>query len=356
MSNVGEEIDENETITLREDGERDAPPSSNTHLSGGREDSLRLERRNISSAKSQNHDFPWTATDAPRDLENSSKMQSRKYLNKSRERKQEEDDISSGSSFGDICRICHMGGFPPLSDPQPMWEWQSQTVRRVSSEISTLSSYAHLGPLISACKCRGSVALVHAECLERWLTESGHSRCELCGHKYATKRVPRHGIIASVKIWFDTVIATRQMILDTLYLLVTTPLALFSCYVCALALRVLLESGFYEIPWTIIAMLPTCTLTLIAYWGWLITLGRLHSRRWRRFWRNNFVVRLLPDNALEQPERSNNATGFSPSLAGPSPISNVVNLLDNGTLNSARENRDPYPREPDAGASENRAI
>ncbi|XP_024944637.1 E3 ubiquitin-protein ligase MARCH3 isoform X2 [Cephus cinctus] len=224
------------------------------------------------------------------------KISNEKFQNKS------DEDDSSGASIGDICRICHMGGFPPLTNSPPIWEWQNQTARSVDSQMSTLSTYAYLGPLISACNCRGTVGLVHAECLERWLTESGHSRCELCGHRYATKRVPRHSILRSVIIWFRTVIATRQMLLDIIYLMVTTPLALFSCYVCALALRMILESGLYEIPWMIVAMLPTCSLTLVAYWGWLITLGRyinrLHGRRWRRFWRNNFVVRLLPERGL----------------------------------------------------------
>ncbi|XP_034948173.1 E3 ubiquitin-protein ligase MARCHF2-like isoform X3 [Chelonus insularis] len=207
-----------------------------------------------------------------------------------------EDPCSRRNS--DMCRICHMGGFPPVTIPQQIWEWSKQTTTtpRVDSQISNFSTYAYLGPLISACKCRGTVALIHVECLERWLTESGHSRCELCGHKYSTKRVPRHGIFQSIWIWFNTVIVTRQMILDVLYLVVTTPLALFSIYICALTVRIMLNSGFYEIPWIIIAMLPTCSLTLIAYWTWIITIGRLHGRRWRRFWRNNFVVRLLPDD------------------------------------------------------------
>lgn len=123
------------------------------------------------------------------------------------------------------------------------------------------------------------------------------------------------------------------MLLDILYLVVTTPLALFSIYICALALRMILDSGFYEIPWLIVAMLPTCSLTLVAYWSWIITLGRyisryhkslsfisyfspsnfpcsesvwrLHGRRWRRFWRNNFVVRLLPDNPNSSSEENN---------------------------------------------------
>lgn len=64
------------------------------------------------------------------------------------------------------------------------------------------------------------------------------------------------------------------MLLDIGYLAMTTPVAAFSCYVCVLALKTLLRNGFYEIPWMIVAMLPTCLLTLIAYWRWIITLGR----------------------------------------------------------------------------------
>ncbi|XP_076629975.1 E3 ubiquitin-protein ligase MARCHF3 [Colletes latitarsis] len=199
---------------------------------------------------------------------------------------------------GDICRICHMGSHPTMEDNRATRGRQSQVIRGVDSRISNASSYAYVGPLVSACKCRGTVALVHADCLERWLTESGHTRCELCGYKYVTKRVPRHNIFRSVAIWFNTVIVTRQMLLDILYLVVTTPLALFSCYVCALAMTMLLKNGLRDIPWMIVAMLPTCGLTLVAYWGWVITLVRLHGRRWRRYWRNNFVIRLVPNNTI----------------------------------------------------------
>lgn len=27
-------------------------------------------------------------------------------------------------------------------------------------------------------------------------------------------------------------------------------------------------------------------------------MDRLHGRRWRRYWRNNFVIRLVPDNVI----------------------------------------------------------
>lgn len=190
-----------------------------------------------------------------------------------------------------------MGGSSPVSNNKNQSKSQ---VEEKQTRLSAFSSYAYLGPLISVCKCRGTVGLVHADCLEKWLTESGHTRCELCGYKYTTKRVPRHSIYRSLIIWFHTVVATRQMFLDVLYLAVTTPLALFACYICVLALKLLIESGFYQVPWVIVAMLPTCSLTLVAYWAWLMTLGRLHVRRWRRYWRNNFVVRLQTENINNQ--------------------------------------------------------
>ncbi|XP_076295424.1 E3 ubiquitin-protein ligase MARCHF3 [Lasioglossum baleicum] len=229
----------------------------------------------------------------------------------------------------DICRICHMGSFPRAENSRATRRRQHQAVRGADSQTSTVSYYAYLGPLISACKCRGTVALVHAVCLERWLTESGHTRCELCGYKYVTKRVPRHNIFRSIAIWFNTVIVTRQMLLDILYLVVTTPLAIFSCYICALALNMLLKNGIFEVPWMIITMLPTCLLTLVAYWGWIITLGRLHGRRWRRYWRNNFVIRLVPNNvAASEPEASSPELMEESSIFRNSETEETTEILD----------------------------
>lgn len=39
-------------------------------------------------------------------------------------------------------------------------------------------------PLYSPCLCSGSIALVHQDCLETWLTHAHKTKCELCGLKY----------------------------------------------------------------------------------------------------------------------------------------------------------------------------
>ncbi|CAG5041471.1 unnamed protein product [Parnassius apollo] len=81
--------------------------------------------------------------------------------------------LSKSYSIEDMCRICHGG--------------------------DTFSQ--ELGTLISACSCRGTVGRVHIRCLERWLTESGKSRCELCGIRYVTRRVHRYGVPKGLIMW-----------------------------------------------------------------------------------------------------------------------------------------------------------
>lgn len=60
--------------------------------------------------------------------------------------------VTESRTSGDICRICHMGSFSTIDENRTSRERQSQPIRRVESQTSTLSSYAYLGPLISACK------------------------------------------------------------------------------------------------------------------------------------------------------------------------------------------------------------
>ncbi|KAJ8933934.1 hypothetical protein NQ314_013690 [Rhamnusium bicolor] len=68
-------------------------------------------------------------------------------------------DSDSKSSSEYICRICHGG--------------------------------ESMDDLLTPCRCRGTIALVHLKCLERWLKESNHSQCELCQHHYKIIREPR---------------------------------------------------------------------------------------------------------------------------------------------------------------------
>ena len=65
----------------------------------------------------------------------------------------------SGESSGIFCRICHEGDGKE--------------------------------DLISPCKCTGTMGLIHVSCIEKWLSQAGTSKCEICGFEYVTEKTPR---------------------------------------------------------------------------------------------------------------------------------------------------------------------
>lgn len=65
----------------------------------------------------------------------------------------------SVSSDGPFCRICHEG--------------------------------ANGESLLSPCGCTGTLGAVHQSCLERWLSSSNTSYCELCHTEFAVEKRPR---------------------------------------------------------------------------------------------------------------------------------------------------------------------
>lgn len=67
--------------------------------------------------------------------------------------------FTPSSSDGPICRICHEGG---------------------SGES-----------LLSPCDCTGTLGTVHKSCLEKWLSSSNTSYCELCHTEFVVERRPR---------------------------------------------------------------------------------------------------------------------------------------------------------------------
>ncbi|KAL5495309.1 hypothetical protein ACEPAI_772 [Sanghuangporus weigelae] len=71
------------------------------------------------------------------------------------------------------------------------------------------------GRLIRPCYCRGSIAYIHVECLQRWRRESQSAfyRCPQCHYKYRTARTSVLGlaenpvIIASLSVFLFTCLA-----------------------------------------------------------------------------------------------------------------------------------------------------
>lgn len=53
--------------------------------------------------------------------------------------------------------------------------------------------------LISPCKCSGTAAYVHEECLVKWMNVSGRSDCEICKHEYVFEEVEERQCVVCPK-------------------------------------------------------------------------------------------------------------------------------------------------------------
>ncbi|XP_069686182.1 E3 ubiquitin-protein ligase MARCHF2-like [Periplaneta americana] len=151
-----------------------------------------------------------------------------------------------------------------------------------------------VGPLLAPCDCRGSVEMVHIECLERWLTESGTDTCELCGFTFTVRRIPRHSLLNSFFTWLSTDTDATQMILDLLWFCLMTPLSLFALYMILVSTNVVINGkSDTDRPWIMLSILVTSTLSLVTYYGWVVTAIRQHSSSLWRWWHTNFIVVLV---------------------------------------------------------------
>ncbi|XP_025149161.1 E3 ubiquitin-protein ligase MARCHF2 isoform X3 [Bubalus kerabau] len=101
-------------------------------------------------------------------------------------------------SDGPFCRICHEG--------------------------------ANGESLLSPCGCTGTLGAVHKSCLERWLSSSNTSYCELCHTEFAVEKRSR-----SLTEWLKDPgprTEKRTLCCDVVCFLFITPLAAISGWLC----------------------------------------------------------------------------------------------------------------------------
>merc|ERR1711990_871978 len=94
-----------------------------------------------------------------------------KKITSDSERDSDSNHSSSSSSrteSGPLCRICHS-----------------------NSGINSRDGSSTDTALITPCRCKGTLQLVHRNCLERWVRTADTKSCELCHHKFdMTSRLP----------------------------------------------------------------------------------------------------------------------------------------------------------------------
>lgn len=163
-------------------------------------------------------------------------------------------------SDGPICRICHEGG---------------------NGE-----------GLLSPCDCTGTLGTVHKSCLEKWLSSSNTSYCELCHTEFTVERRPR-----PLTEWLcdpGPRNEKRTLFCDMICFLFITPLAAISGWLCLLGAQDHLQ---FNSRLEAVGLIALTIALFTIYVLWTLVSFRYHCQLYTEWRRTNQKVRLMiPDS------------------------------------------------------------
>ncbi|XP_050300948.1 E3 ubiquitin-protein ligase MARCHF3-like [Anthonomus grandis grandis] len=184
-----------------------------------------------------------------------------------------------------------------------------------SSRISTdlICRICHGGEsfddLLTPCRCRGTIALVHLKCLERWLKESNHNSCELCQHHYRIVREPKYSIPWSILVFLRHPGShLKEIILDLMSFTVYTPSAVASTYMLMLICEALVKNNIVttgSLSSHIIAFSAVFGMAAIdfTYSSWLIMTMQKHVDAWRNWYNSSSQIRVVLPKIKMKPHK-----------------------------------------------------
>ncbi|KAH9821775.1 hypothetical protein DFH28DRAFT_950559 [Melampsora americana] len=102
--------------------------------------------------------------------------------------------LSSSDSSSTSASSSAFGSLPATieSDPTTLTNLNDQDAEQPVCRVCR-SDDPSLGPLFHPCRCTGSIAHVHQDCLSTWLSHSKKSSCELCAHPFSFEKVYKSG-------------------------------------------------------------------------------------------------------------------------------------------------------------------
>uniref|UniRef100_A0AAY4E8G9 E3 ubiquitin-protein ligase MARCHF2 n=1 Tax=Denticeps clupeoides TaxID=299321 RepID=A0AAY4E8G9_9TELE len=145
--------------------------------------------------------------------------------------------------------------------------------------------------LLSPCDCTGTLGTVHKSCLEKWLSSSNTSYCELCHTEFTIERRPR-----PLTEWLRDPgprNEKRTLFCDMVCFLFITPLAAISGWLC---LRGAQDHLHFNSRLEAVGLIALTIALFTIYILWTLVSFRYHCQLYSEWRRTNQKVRLLiPD-------------------------------------------------------------
>ncbi|XP_073846496.1 uncharacterized protein isoform X2 [Musca autumnalis] len=158
--------------------------------------------------------------------------------------------------------------------------------------------------LVSPCLCRGSLTYVHIHCLERWISMSRCTSCELCQFQYNTQQTLRYSFWESLRIWYSRSMSRRALQEDCQMFSLLTLVAFGIIGTLLVAVQYYILQGplsdmvrLWSKGWLIFFLFATLAVYLVNVY----VIAKSHLTPWYRWWQSARDIRLILENRLPYP-------------------------------------------------------
>ncbi|XP_034180415.1 E3 ubiquitin-protein ligase MARCHF8 isoform X2 [Osmia lignaria lignaria] len=213
---------------------------------------------------------------------------------------------------------------------------QEQLTRSLVSVGSSVCRICHTNtskePLISPCRCKGSLAYVHLACLERWLNQSSRSYCELCRYHFNVIETPRYRLPESLRIWITHPRNRRNIQSDLLIFTLLSVVTMGLVTVCLLGMQYFViegkKLGISKL-WTRRAIWFFLVIVVLGYITTVYFLGKDQVSPWYRWWKSTVNVRLVMDPQLFRRPPNDSFQGYENQTTDNTVLHNVRCIAGN---------------------------
>ncbi|XP_054089702.1 uncharacterized protein LOC105221239 isoform X2 [Zeugodacus cucurbitae] len=153
--------------------------------------------------------------------------------------------------------------------------------------------------LVSPCLCKGSLTYVHIHCLERWISTSRSTVCELCQFQYNTEQTLRYTCFQSLRMWYSRSMSRRALQEDCqmFSLLTLVAFGIIGTLLVGIQYYFLqgqswLLSRMWTKGWLIFFLFTTLTIYFINIY--MILKSQLSP--WYRWWQSARDIKLILEN------------------------------------------------------------
>lgn len=150
--------------------------------------------------------------------------------------------------------------------------------------------------LIEPCSCKGTVAHVHKQCLNKWLNRSGSKRCDLCLFEFKCEEKLRYGLFESIKIWTNNC-RRRQFLMHDFCLFLTMntiTISMIALLFQAIYHIIIDEVMKESLPmWYLVALCMAAALWVIIYFFTCAVFFKTQIQPWYKWWRSMKKISVL---------------------------------------------------------------